>query len=183
MGHGADEVTGSGPDPPWLRVPRTHSACTARPCSSWSPAGSRCSRGLRSGAGAPCTLGCASGRTQCCRLTTCSTPSRPRPLQEQATLGYGQHRHSGAPHAPRGGKGECKPQAGHSENPPMSTQPRASKWSQGPGGQQNTQTQRTAPHRHPDPQPQGEQPDTKDSGQTGTGDGGRDRQQDGAPRT
>ena len=71
---------------------RTHSVRTARRCSSWSRAGSRCSLGLRSGAGAPCTRGCASGHTQCCRLTTCSTPSTLRPLQEHSTRHVGHMR-------------------------------------------------------------------------------------------
>ena len=71
---------------------RTHSVRTARRCSSWSRAGSRCSLGLRSGAGAPCTRGCASGHTQCCRLTTCSTPSTLRPLQEHSTRHVGHRR-------------------------------------------------------------------------------------------
>lgn len=76
-----------GGGPLWLQSPhpgpgplKTHFARTARQCSSWSRAGSRCSPGLRSAAGAPCTLGCASVHTRCYRPTTCSTPSTRRRL-------------------------------------------------------------------------------------------------------
>lgn len=69
--------------------PCTHSAGRARRCSFWSRAAPRCSPCHRCGAPGRRTRGCASGCTPCCTLTTCSTPSRRRPLQ--AT----KHRHVG----------------------------------------------------------------------------------------
>lgn len=79
-----------GEELPRPTSPSTHCAHRARRCSSWSRAVSRCSHGLRSGAGVPCTRGCASAHTRCCRLTTCSTLSRPHQLQGQHTCAHAQ---------------------------------------------------------------------------------------------
>lgn len=131
-----------GPHPaqaptPGPAVPRTHSARTARPCSSWSRAGSRCSLGLRSGAEAPCTRGCASGHTRCCRLTTCSTLSTLHRLQEHRTqhvgtqartVTYAEHSSAHTPTHPRthdGGRGTDDTQATW-RDPPPATPPCAS---------------------------------------------------------
>lgn len=103
-GGGAGPSSGSRCPYPEPHAAGTHSACTARRCSSWSPAVVQCSHGLRSGEGAPCTRGCASGHTRCCRRTTCSTPSTPRPLLARCTVREQCADKRGHTRTPRGGE-------------------------------------------------------------------------------
>lgn len=114
--------------------PGTHSAHTARRCSSWSRAGFRCSLGLHSGAGAPCTLDCASGHTRCYRPTTCSTPSTPHPLQEHSTRRMGTRTQT---HAQFCAQNATAQPTGHAEkctphSAPRQCSVRGARWAESP---------------------------------------------------